>query len=79
MILGVDRLDYTKGLVARMRALNRMLEKHPKWIGKVSFIQVTMAAMRNNKRMSGQTFVSILGRYFIRKEQGIENNLLQFL
>jgi len=35
VILGVDRLDYTKGLVARMRSLERTLVKYPKWIGKV--------------------------------------------
>ena len=41
-ILGVDRLDYTKGLVARMRALQRLFEKYPKWIGKVQLIQVAV-------------------------------------
>ena len=42
MILGVDRLDYTKGLVSRMKSLERMFEKYPKWIGKVTFIQVAV-------------------------------------
>ena len=28
-ILGVDRLDYTKGLVNRMLAMERLLEEHP--------------------------------------------------
>lgn len=40
IILGVDRLDYTKGLVARMMALERFFNMYPKWIGKVVFIQV---------------------------------------
>ena len=38
----MDRLDYTKGLVARMRALQRLFEKYPKWIGKVQLIQVAV-------------------------------------
>ncbi len=49
MILGVDRLDYTKGLVARMRALHRTLEKYPKWRGKVNFIQVAVPSRTDVK------------------------------
>ena len=41
MILGVDRLDYTKGLVNRIRAVERLLEKHPEYINKVTFLQVS--------------------------------------
>ena len=42
VILGVDRLDYTKGLVARLRALDTMFEVYPQWIGKVTFLQVAV-------------------------------------
>lgn len=35
IILGVDRLDYTKGLVYRFKAFERFLEKHPEHIEKV--------------------------------------------
>ncbi|XP_059086503.1 uncharacterized protein LOC131883147 isoform X2 [Tigriopus californicus] len=42
IILGVDRLDYTKGLVARLKSLERMFKKYPKWIGKAIFIQVAV-------------------------------------
>ena len=38
--LGVDRLDYTKGIPERLDGLERMLEKHPEWIGRFSFIQI---------------------------------------
>lgn len=38
--LGVDRLDYTKGILERLRAVKRMLELHPEMIGKFSFIQI---------------------------------------
>jgi trehalose 6-phosphate synthase len=38
--LGVDRLDYTKGIVERFRAVERLFEKYPEWIGKFSFIQI---------------------------------------
>ena len=35
VILGVDRLDYTKGIPQRIRALERLLELHPDHRGKV--------------------------------------------
>lgn len=35
IILGVDRLDYTKGLVHRLKAFERFLEKHPEHIEEV--------------------------------------------
>jgi trehalose 6-phosphate synthase len=38
--VGVDRLDYTKGLVERVEAAERMLEKHPEYIGKFSLVQM---------------------------------------
>ncbi len=38
--VGIDRLDYTKGIEERLRAVERMLELHPERIGKFTFIQV---------------------------------------
>jgi len=38
--IGVDRLDYTKGIVERFQAVERMLELYPEMIGKFSFIQI---------------------------------------
>lgn len=38
--IGVDRLDYTKGIVERFRAIERLLEKYPEWIGQFSFVQI---------------------------------------
>lgn len=35
IILGVDRLDYTKGLAHRLKAFERFLEKHPEHIEEV--------------------------------------------
>ena len=39
-ILGVDRLDYTKGLTNRMLAIERLLEDHPEHLEKIMFMQV---------------------------------------
>src|SRR5437868_9898913 len=38
--IGVDRLDYTKGILERFAAVERLLELEPRWIGQFSFIQV---------------------------------------
>src|SRR5947208_2206080 len=38
--IGVDRLDYTKGIEERMRAVERLLELDDPWIGRFSFIQI---------------------------------------
>jgi trehalose 6-phosphate synthase len=38
--LGVDRLDYTKGIVERLLAVERLLELHPEWIGRFTFVQI---------------------------------------
>jgi trehalose 6-phosphate synthase len=38
--VGVDRLDYTKGILERFAAIERLLELEPRWIGQFSFVQV---------------------------------------
>lgn len=38
--IGVDRLDYTKGIVERFRAIERLLEMNPEWVGRFTFVQV---------------------------------------
>jgi trehalose 6-phosphate synthase len=37
--VGVDRLDYTKGILERFAAIERLLELEPRWIGQFSFLQ----------------------------------------
>jgi trehalose 6-phosphate synthase len=38
--LGVDRMDYTKGILERFMAVERMFELHPELAGRFSFIQI---------------------------------------
>jgi alpha,alpha-trehalose-phosphate synthase [UDP-forming] len=42
LVLGVDRLDYTKGIPLRLRAFRDLLERHPQTRGRVSLIQVVV-------------------------------------
>jgi len=38
--IGVDRLDYTKGIEERLRAVERLFELHPEWRGRFTFLQI---------------------------------------
>jgi trehalose 6-phosphate synthase len=42
LILGVDRLDYTKGIPERLDAFARLLALVPEWRGKVSLVQISV-------------------------------------
>ncbi|HEX2531100.1 MAG TPA: trehalose-6-phosphate synthase [Burkholderiaceae bacterium] len=38
--VGVDRLDYTKGIIERFQAVERMLELHPDMVGRFTLVQI---------------------------------------
>lgn len=38
--VGIDRLDYTKGILERFAAVERLFELEPDWIGKFIFVQI---------------------------------------
>lgn len=40
MGIGVDRIDYTKGIVEKFLAIERFLEKNPSYVGEVTFVQI---------------------------------------
>ncbi len=40
IVVGVDRLDYTKGIVERFLAVEKLLEAEPRFRGKVVFVQI---------------------------------------
>src|SRR5205823_9819026 len=41
LVIGVDRLDYSKGLVERMDAFERFLRVYPDWHSQVTYLQIT--------------------------------------
>jgi trehalose 6-phosphate synthase len=69
ILFGVDRLDYTKGILNRFLAFERFLESNPKYLGKVSFIQVAsptrsiITEYRDMKRQIEETVGRINGRF----------------
>ncbi len=48
--VGVDRVDYTKGIQERFLAIERLLEKHPTYCGKFTFIQIGAPSRTHIKR-----------------------------
>jgi trehalose-6-phosphate synthase len=48
--VGVERLDYTKGLPERFRALHRFFERHPEYRERLSFVQLAAPSRSRIKR-----------------------------
>jgi trehalose 6-phosphate synthase len=38
--IGIDRIDYTKGIPERLAALESLFEEHPEYLGRLTFVQV---------------------------------------
>ena len=47
LLIGVDRLDYTKGIVHRMQAIERLLEDYPEMVGRVTLVQISAPSRVN--------------------------------
>ncbi|MDR3061791.1 MAG: bifunctional alpha,alpha-trehalose-phosphate synthase (UDP-forming)/trehalose-phosphatase [Dysgonamonadaceae bacterium] len=69
LILSVDRLDYSKGILIRLKSYDHFLKNHPEYRGKVSLVMV-VAPSRDNveaysklKKEIDKAVGSINGRY----------------
>jgi trehalose 6-phosphate synthase len=69
LMIGVDRLDYSKGLVERFKAYEKFLETHPENQNRVSFLQIAplsrtdVRAYSEIRRDLEQTTGSTNGRF----------------
>jgi trehalose 6-phosphate synthase len=69
MIIGVDRLDYSKGLGLRVRAFEQFLSNHPRWRGAVTYLQITprsrseIREYADMERRIDETVGRVNGRY----------------
>ncbi len=48
--VGVDRIDYTKGIIERFKAIERFFEKYPNYIGKFTFVELGAPSRTHIKR-----------------------------
>jgi trehalose 6-phosphate synthase len=69
LIVGVERMDYTKGIVERLQGVEYLLDHQPEWRGKFSLIQIVtpsrldVEAYRQKKREIDETVGRINGRF----------------
>lgn len=47
VFVGIDRLDYTKGLPERLHSFRRLLQTHPELVGKIAFLQVCVPSRQD--------------------------------
>ena len=47
VIVGVDRLDYIKGVPQKLHALELFLSQHPEWIGKIVLVQLAVPSRQD--------------------------------
>ncbi|MEO8300864.1 MAG: trehalose-6-phosphate synthase [Rhizomicrobium sp.] len=52
LIIGVDRLDYSKGITLRLEAYERFLSANPQWHGKITYLQITPKSRSQIKEYS---------------------------
>lgn len=48
--VGVDRIDYTKGIIERFKAVQRFLEKYPEYVGQFTFFELGAPSRTHIKR-----------------------------
>jgi alpha,alpha-trehalose-phosphate synthase [UDP-forming] len=69
IMLAVDRLDYTKGIIERLRGFERFLETSPEWRGRMTLVQITAPSRfrvpqyRAMKQTIDETVGRIVGRF----------------
>jgi trehalose 6-phosphate synthase len=69
LLLGVDRLDYSKGLLERLSGLARLFERHPEHRGRVTLVQVAVPSRvrveeyRQLKRQVDEAVGKLEGRF----------------
>lgn len=64
LLIGIDRLDYTKGIPRRLLALEELLHRRPEWRGRVRLIQVAVPSRTRAEayRAFRQEVDAIVGR-----------------
>lgn len=69
LVLGVDRLDYSKGILERLSGFSRLLEKHPEHRGRTTLLQVAVPSRgrveeyRAHKRQVDEAVGRLEGRF----------------
>lgn len=73
--IGVDRLDYTKGILERLQAIDMFFEAHPSYIGNTLFVQI--AAPSRSKITKYQEFAKNVEDEVTRINRKFQKNTWQ--
>jgi alpha,alpha-trehalose-phosphate synthase [UDP-forming]/trehalose-phosphatase len=65
--IGVDRLEYTKGLIKRFQAIDHFFDSYPEFRERFSFIQITVSTRINEPYLSYKSSLERLIRKINRK------------
>lgn len=69
IVLGIDRLDYTKGIPQKLEAFRRLLRRAPEWRGRVTLFQIVvpsredLARYQDHKTLVEQLIGEINGEF----------------
>jgi trehalose-6-phosphate synthase len=47
ILIGIDRLDYVKGIPQKLQALDEFFQKHPDQVGRIVLVQVVIPSRAN--------------------------------
>jgi len=67
--VGIERFDYTKGIIDRIKAIEGLFERFPQWLGKLTFVQAaaptrSKLASYQNLQTEAQTLVDAVNTRF---------------
>ena len=64
ILLGVDRLDYTKGIDRRLKAFDTLLDMHPELVEQVVFVQIAVPSRERVSEYAAtrETIEALVGR-----------------
>ena len=63
VLVGVDRLDYIKGVPQKLHAFELFLSKHPEWVDKVVLVQVAVPSRQDV--LEYQQLQSVVNEVFV--------------
>lgn len=79
LVISIDRLDYSKGIIQRLQAYQLLLERHPELKGKVTYIQLvvpsrdTVTKYKELKEQMNRMVTEINGRFGMLGWQPIQH------
>ena len=80
VIVGVDRLDYIKGVLQKLHALDVFLTEHPEWVGRLVLVQIAVPSREDVEEYQNlRTKVNELVGYINGKFGTVEYQPVRFI